>query len=46
VQRSGDTAVVTFQMRNPHVTSRRTVVLERRGVRWVIVHLYGSNVRP
>src|SRR4051794_35512785 len=45
VQRSGDTAVVTFQTRNPHVTSRRTVVLERRGGRWVIVHLHGSNVR-
>lgn len=45
VQRSGDTAVVTFQTRNPHVTSRRTVVLERRGGRWVIVHLHGSNIR-
>ena len=45
VQRSGKAAIVTFQMRNPHVTSRRTVALEQRGGRWVIVHLHGSNVR-
>jgi ketosteroid isomerase-like protein len=45
VQQRDDMAVVTFQMRNPHVTSRRTVVLERRGGRWLIVHLHGSNVR-
>ena len=33
VQQRGNAAVVTFQMRNPHVISRRTVVLERRGGR-------------
>ena len=45
VQRIGNVAIVTFEMRNPHVTSRRTVVLEQRGGRWLIVHLHGSNIR-
>ena len=45
VQRSGDTAVVTFQTVNPNVTSRRTLVLRREGGRWRIAHLHGSNVR-
>ena len=45
VQRAGDAVIVTFEIRNPHVTSRRTVVLEQRGGRWLIVHLHGSNIR-
>jgi uncharacterized protein (TIGR02246 family) len=45
VQRSGDTAVVTFQTTNPNVTSRRTLVLRREGGRWRIAHLHGSNMR-
>jgi uncharacterized protein (TIGR02246 family) len=45
VQRSGDTAVVTFQTTNPNVTSRRTLVLRREGGRWRIAHLHGSNIR-
>lgn len=45
VQRSGGTAVVTFQTVNPNVTSRRTLVLRREGGRWRIAHLHGSNVR-
>lgn len=45
VQRSGDTAVVTFQTVNPNVTSRRTLVLRREGGRWRIAHLHGSNIR-
>ncbi|HYU24898.1 MAG TPA: hypothetical protein VEO74_06830 [Thermoanaerobaculia bacterium] len=36
---------MTFEIRNPHVTSRRTVILEQRGGRWLIVHLHGSNIR-
>ena len=46
VQRSGDTAVVTFQTTNPNVTSRRTLVLRREQGRWLIAHLHGSNIRP
>lgn len=45
VQRSGDSAVVTFQTTNPNVTSRRTLVLRREGGRWRIAHLHGSNIR-
>lgn len=45
VQHAGDIAIATFEIRNPHVTSRRTVVLKRRGGRWLIVHLHGSNIR-
>ena len=41
----GDAAVVTFQIVNPNVTSRRTFVLRREAGRWLIVHLHGSNVR-
>ena len=42
---AGDMAVVTFQIVNPNVTSRRTFVLRREAGRWLIVHLHGSNVR-
>jgi ketosteroid isomerase-like protein len=45
VQRAGAAVIVTFEIRNSHVISRRTVVLERRGGRWLIVHLHGSNIR-
>ncbi len=40
-----DVAVVTFQIANPHVTSRRTFVLRREEGRWLIAHLHGSNIR-
>ena len=45
VQRAGNAAIVTFEIRNPNVTSRRTLVLEARGGGWRIVHLHASNVR-
>jgi uncharacterized protein (TIGR02246 family) len=45
VQLVGDTAaVVTFQMTNPARVARRTLVLEKRGDRWLIAHLHASNV--
>lgn len=40
-----DTALVTFQVTNPNVTSRRTFVLRREEGRWLIAHLHGSNIR-
>ncbi|HET7435267.1 MAG TPA: nuclear transport factor 2 family protein [Thermoanaerobaculia bacterium] len=46
VQRAGDAAIVTFEIRNPNVTSRRTLVLRARGGTWKIVHLHASNIRP
>jgi ketosteroid isomerase-like protein len=45
IQTYGPTAVVSFHLKNPAVCSRRTLVLERRGDRWLIVHLHASNVR-
>jgi ketosteroid isomerase-like protein len=45
-QRSGDTVIVTFDVGTAAVFSRRTLVLERRGGTWKIVHLHASNVRP
>lgn len=45
VQRLGDAALVTFQSKNPNVTSRRTFVLRVEEGKWRIAHLHGSNVR-
>jgi len=42
----GDSALVTFQVVHPAVTSRRTLVLRFREGRYRIAHLHGSNVRP
>ncbi|HWW62536.1 MAG TPA: nuclear transport factor 2 family protein [Thermoanaerobaculia bacterium] len=46
VTMSGDLALVTFNIRNPAVTSRRTFVFRRSGGRWLITHLHASNFRP
>lgn len=40
-----DAAVITFEIVNPNITSRRTFVVRREGGEWRIVHLHGSNVR-
>lgn len=45
VETFGNVALVTFQVTNPNVTSRRTFVLRREGRRWLIAHLHGSNIR-
>jgi ketosteroid isomerase-like protein len=46
VQHSGDVATVTFDVGTAAVFSRRTLILERRGGAWKIVHLHASNIRP
>ena len=46
MQRAGRTVVATFDVGTEAVFSRRTLVLERRGGAWKIVHLHASNVRP
>jgi ketosteroid isomerase-like protein len=46
VQRAGGAVVATFDVGTEAVFSRRTLVLERRGGAWRIVHLHASNVRP
>jgi ketosteroid isomerase-like protein len=45
VSRSGDLAVVSFQVVHPVVVSRRTFVFRRDGKQWLIVHLHASNFR-
>lgn len=44
VQRSGDVAVITFDVHNPSAVSRRTFVWRRDGRGWRIVHLHASNM--
>jgi Ketosteroid isomerase homolog len=45
VQLLGDASVlVTFQMSNAERLARRTFVFQKRGERWLIVHLHASNV--
>lgn len=45
VVRSGEMAVVSFQVHNPAAVSRRTFVFRREGGRWLIVHMHASNYR-
>jgi ketosteroid isomerase-like protein len=45
VQQFGDAAVVTFQVKEGSLISRRTLVLARRAGAWLIVHVHGSNVQ-
>jgi ketosteroid isomerase-like protein len=46
VQRIGNTvAIVSFDVGNQNVFSRRTVILQIISDRWRIVHLHASNVR-
>ena len=40
-----DGAVATFDVGTPEVSSRRTLVLVRRGNAWRIAHLHASNLR-
>ena len=44
VQVFGDIAVVTFHLEAPGRLNRRTVVLNRRDARWLIVHLHASRM--
>ncbi len=52
VQTLGDVAILTFHLgdlsaagtEHPVSFSRRTLVLQKRGEQWLIVHLHGSNV--
>lgn len=46
VQRAGDVAIATFDVGTAEVSSRRTLVLVRRGRDWKVLHFHASNVRP
>ena len=41
----GMLAVATFEIGNPIVHSRRTLVLQHSGNGWEIIHLHASNLR-
>ncbi|MCA1579935.1 MAG: nuclear transport factor 2 family protein [Acidobacteria bacterium] len=41
----GAMAIASFEIGNPIVHSRRTLVLMNRGGNWKIVHLHASNLR-
>ncbi len=45
IQEAGRTVVVTFQLKGPHVISRRTLVLTEVRGELRILHLHGSNIR-
>jgi ketosteroid isomerase-like protein len=42
VQLYGDTAIATFHLLGGQEVGRRTLVLRRDGMRWLIVHMHGS----
>ena len=42
VQLYGDTAIATFHLMGAQDVGRRTLVLRRSGVRWLVVHMHGS----
>jgi hypothetical protein len=44
VQLLGTVAVVTFYLKGEDVVSRRTLVLQRRSGKWLIVHLHASSL--
>jgi hypothetical protein len=39
----GQTAVVSFQLRNAERIARRTLVLTKMNGQWLIIHLHASN---
>jgi len=44
VQMLGDVAIVTFHLEDPGMFGRRTMVFQKRGKQWLIVHLHASAV--
>ncbi|MBZ5587230.1 MAG: nuclear transport factor 2 family protein [Acidobacteriia bacterium] len=44
VQIYKDTAIATFHFKGPDLISRRTLVLEREGGKWLVVHMHASGI--
>jgi uncharacterized protein (TIGR02246 family) len=44
IQMLGTVAVATFHFKGEELVSRRTVVLQKRSGKWLIVHLHASNL--
>jgi hypothetical protein len=43
VDRDGDTAIATFNVRSPDSVARRTFVFRRGSRGWLITHFHASN---
>jgi uncharacterized protein (TIGR02246 family) len=43
IRRAGELAVATFHLGTPEKPQRRTMILQRRGGDWLIVHLHASG---
>lgn len=44
IQVLGDTAIASFHLKNPGRFGRRTLVFQRAGEHWLIVHVHASNM--
>lgn len=44
IQMLGGVAVVTFHLEDPDLLGRRTIVFQKQGRRWLIVHLHASGI--
>jgi ketosteroid isomerase-like protein len=44
IQMAGDVAIMTFHLPRKGYVARRTIVWQKRGGRWLIVHLHASGV--
>jgi ketosteroid isomerase-like protein len=44
VQMLGDVAIVTFHLEDPDMFGRRTIIFQRQGRQWLIVHLHASGI--
>jgi ketosteroid isomerase-like protein len=44
IQMAGDVAIMTFHLERTGAMSRRTIVWQKRGGKWLIVHLHASGV--
>lgn len=40
----GDVAIVTFHLEEKNVVGRRTIIFQKQGIQWLIVHLHASEI--
>ncbi|MGG9962481.1 YybH family protein [Ferruginibacter sp. SUN106] len=44
LQLTGNIAIVTFHLKDPDMFGRRTIVLQKKNNRWLIIHLHASGI--
>jgi ketosteroid isomerase-like protein len=44
MQLTGNIAIVTFHLKDPDMLGRRTIVLQKKNNRWLIIHLHASVI--